>query len=93
MVRAEDRDWRDIAWREGTKNCTDLPVDRFDQLVVERAIAPPRGPIGADERLPLVFLEIVPLRNRLVSEIVDQVRRKSSGRAARASGGGASTTP
>ena len=76
VVRAEDRDLRDSAWRDGTKNGTDLPVDGFDQRVVERAIAPPHRPIGGDERLPLVFLEIVPLRKRLVPEIVGQIRRK-----------------
>ena len=91
VVRAEDRERRDIAWRDCTKNGTDLPVDRFDQLVVERAIAPPHRPIGADERHSLASWRVAAGTARLRSR--PGSTEAASAASARSSGGGAATTP
>ena len=79
VVRGENRDRRDIARCEGIEDRPDLAIDGFDQAVIERAIAAPHLPVGAGEGLPLILLEIVTLRERLVLKVVDQVWREPHG--------------
>ena len=65
---------------ECVEHRADLAVDGFDQPVVERPIAAPHLPVRADEGLPLIGFKVVALRERLLPEVVDQIRRKPCGR-------------